>query len=233
MAWRVAKSLLLLREQIDSRYPNRSKSSDGTIGNAEHSSRTSDHNPNNEGVVCALDITNDPAHGLRSREVAEALVASKDRRIKYIISNGEICSGFEQGKPPWIWRKYKGANPHTHHFHISVRGEKKFYDDMTTWDLADAPKSLPAPETPWQGVPMLRKGIVGDDVVRLQKILNAYGAKLDTDGEFGSNTQKAVKAFQKARKIVADGVVGPYTWGALRDWDALVSSKAKTPLIGW
>lgn len=45
MAWRLAKSLVQLREQINALSPNRSKVSDGTIGNAAHSARTSNQAP--------------------------------------------------------------------------------------------------------------------------------------------------------------------------------------------
>jgi hypothetical protein len=54
MAWRVAKSLLTLREQVDAMAPNRNKSSDGTIGDQSHRSRNSDHNPNADGVAVAV-----------------------------------------------------------------------------------------------------------------------------------------------------------------------------------
>ncbi len=66
MNWRLAKSLETLRSQVNAVHPNRSKESDGSIGNAEHSARESDHNPNSAGVVCAIDITPDPAGGVDS-----------------------------------------------------------------------------------------------------------------------------------------------------------------------
>ena len=59
MAWRLARSLETLRAQINALSPNRSKASDGTIGDAAHSARTSDHNPDGGGVVRALDLTHD------------------------------------------------------------------------------------------------------------------------------------------------------------------------------
>lgn len=216
MAWRVAKSLLKLRDQINAAYPNRSKSSDGTIGDEGHSSRVSDHNPNEQGVVCAMDITNDPAHGLSSEELAQALVRSKDRRIKYIISNRKICSGLGQGQPTWQWRPYSGKNPHDHHCHISVRSPASFYDDASDWQIDGMPAAIDHPEPSTDESPMLRRGVKGNNVVTLQRLLNARGASLTEDGDFGVQTEKAVVAFQAAHNLVADGIVGAYTWQALR-----------------
>ena len=66
MEFRIAKSLLTLRAQIDAMAPNRNKSSDGAIGDQSHQTRNSDHNPNADGVVTAMDITNDPEHGVNA-----------------------------------------------------------------------------------------------------------------------------------------------------------------------
>ena len=69
---------------------------------------------------------------------------------------------------------------------------------------------------PSKNIPTLRRGNSGDEVADLQMLLNAkYGYKLDIDGDFGSKTEAAVKAFQKARGLTADGVVGAKTWKAL------------------
>jgi len=64
--------------------------------------------------------------------------------------------------------------------------------------------------------PTLKLGAKGETVKNLQTKLNAKGYKCGTpDGAFGAKTLAAVKAFQKAKKLVADGVVGPKTWDAL------------------
>lgn len=69
----------------------------------------------------------------------------------------------------------------------------------------------PTPSTFKVG-PTLHTGAVGAPVKRLQKGLNVIAkAKLATDGHFGPKTLKAVKAYQKAEKIAADGRVGPTT----------------------
>jgi peptidoglycan hydrolase-like protein with peptidoglycan-binding domain len=49
----------------------------------------------------------------------------------------------------------------------------------------------------------------------LQTALNRHGAKLVVDGVFGRLTEAAVKAFQKSRGLVVDGIVGPLTWSKL------------------
>lgn len=183
MAWRESKALLMLLAQVNARWPRRSKLSDGQLGDTAHSQRKSDHNPNAAGVVQAMDITNDPTNGPVSRGLAEALVASRDPRIKYVISNRQICSG-SAGPQPWVWRPYTGANPHEHHVHISVKDSAKLYDDASEWNL-DAYQQGPA-------VPIVLE--VGS-TKWVQHELNKHGAKLQEDGHEGALTQAAIRAY--------------------------------------
>ena len=62
--------------------------------------------------------------------------------------------------------------------------------------------------------PTLAQGSTGSVVERLQTALNELGSNpvLVVDGEFGPNTATAVKGFQQAGGIPADGVVGLQTW---------------------
>jgi hypothetical protein len=65
-------------------------------------------------------------------------------------------------------------------------------------------------------LPMLRLSSKGDEVRKLQNLLNQMsGSALNADGDFGSQTQKAVMAFQSSQGLAADGVVGPKTWARL------------------
>ncbi|HEX2040232.1 MAG TPA: peptidoglycan-binding domain-containing protein, partial [Acidimicrobiales bacterium] len=65
--------------------------------------------------------------------------------------------------------------------------------------------------------PVLRLGSKGVAVAQLQEALNAAGAqpKVDADGDFGPRTASAVRNFQKAHGLDADGIVGPKTWDTL------------------
>ena len=64
--------------------------------------------------------------------------------------------------------------------------------------------------------PTLRKGDRGDEVKQWQAFLNANDYRCGTvDGIFGSNTEKAVKQYQAAHGLVADGIIGPKTWASL------------------
>ncbi|HEY6740135.1 MAG TPA: penicillin-insensitive murein endopeptidase [Actinopolymorphaceae bacterium] len=55
----------------------------------------------------------------------------------------------------------------------------------------------------------------GVDVLAIQYLLRAAGHDAPTDGVFGASTDAAVRAFQQAKGLGVDGIVGPNTWGAL------------------
>ena len=61
----------------------------------------------------------------------------------------------------------------------------------------------------------LRKGDHLPMVGVLQHLLNRTGASLATDGVFGVKTEAAVRAFQRPRGLVSDGIVGDKTWARL------------------
>ncbi len=69
-----------------------------------------------------------------------------------------------------------------------------------------------------EGGPMalLRLGAAGDAVADLQRLLDGAGFPCACDGQFGPNTEAAVRAFQAACGLTTDALVGPATWRALR-----------------
>lgn len=136
---RIANSLGKLRDQVNAKWPNRSKASDGWIGDAAHAASASDHNPNRAGVVCALDITNSPQTGFDVHALADRLRINRHPNLKYIISNRRICGAWTG----WNWWPYYGSNPHSSHAHFSVGvgndGQSQPpYDDTTAWNIGGA-----------------------------------------------------------------------------------------------
>ena len=55
---------------------------------------------------------------------------------------------------------------------------------------------------------ILKKGSQGDEVSKWQEFLNGQGFDIDVDGIFGTITESATKAWQKAKGLVADGIAG-------------------------
>ena len=73
------------------------------------------------------------------------------------------------------------------------------------------------------GLPMLSIGSKGSAVKALQLLLIGYGFSCGwygADGDFGNDTVKAVKAYQTAKGLEVDGIVGPMTWRSLLGVDA-------------
>ena len=130
---KLCKAGVQLREQFDDCFPDRDRTSDGWIGDSRHSAAKSDHNPDAQGWVRAIDIDRDlsgkPKPDIMP-DVADQLrkLAKRDRRVSYIIFEGRIASRILN----YRWRKYTGSNKHTYHIHISFtkKGDKNgsFFD---------------------------------------------------------------------------------------------------------
>ncbi len=87
-------------------------------------------------------------------------------------------------------------------------------------ELAGAAPAQPEPVQTPSGtpvtLPLLTQGSSGDTVRMLQAALTGLGYSAGAaDGVYGPNTAAAVKRFQTARGLAADGLTGRDTWHAL------------------
>lgn len=221
-AWIVAESLDKLLDQLNALAPNRSKASDGSIGDAAHATRDSDHNPwvvlAGQPLVTARDFTHDPGGGLDCAQLRDALLRSRDPRIKYLIFNRQITSG-ATGSSPWVSRAYSGANPHTKHLHLSVVADRRCRA-TNAWDLSGMDGGSSAPMGTYA-----RMGDRNDRVMRLQQFMTSmfhgYNMYRPT-GFYGLATRDGVAEFQRRTGITgpdANGeVVGPRTLAKLMEF---------------
>lgn len=228
MAWRLAQSLTVLREEVNRRWPNRSKVSDGTIGDTSHASRSnrSDHNPfiivDGVGVVRAMDIT---ANGIDADAYAERLRElgkARDPRLNpggYVIWNKRIASERQN----WAWRRYTGANGHTHHIHLSVSTNRSGFDAQTKWgiDRVGRPQEAPDPNRGrrWQQFAagatdalIYRKGGRNDQIAELELLL---GRK--PTGTYSHAIVQEIVAFKKAAGNPPEWGIGSIVTAALMD----------------
>ena len=123
---KLSKAAIQLRQQFDDTFPSRDRTSDGWIGDTRHAARPSDHNPDANGWVRAIDVDRDVSGKSKPDlmpDIADQIrllcKSKKERRITYIIFDGRIASS----KKAWAWREYTGANKHNHHCHISFTQE--------------------------------------------------------------------------------------------------------------
>ncbi|MDR3344519.1 MAG: peptidoglycan-binding protein [Oscillospiraceae bacterium] len=83
-----------------------------------------------------------------------------------------------------------------------------------TWVHTDRRQNPPA--CPGGGYPSLRRGSRSVYVLILQDSLNSAGyAAGELDGVFGEQTERALKNYQKARGLAADGIAGCAVWRRL------------------
>ena len=98
-----------------------------------------------------------------------------------------------------------------------------------TGSPSPAAPTTAAPITPTPTPKSMRLGFQGDAVRTVQKKLKELGYYTGSiDGDFGKETEKAVKAFQKANGLSADGKVGEQTLKKLNDKNAKTAKQANS-----
>lgn len=121
--------------------------------------------------------------------------------------------------------------PHKHWFATACPG-----DIIVEWLDAGRPASgvvptpTPTPQPEQQDArPMVRPGATGAAVVEMQDKLRAHGFDPGvSDGIYGPNTGRALRAFQGHKGVAVDGICGPITWALL---DNAVQPTGSTRLL--
>lgn len=186
MGWRLSESLKVLLSEVNAKYPDRDKRTDGTISG--YPGAISSHNINSLGVVNALDITvGDYPGGITH---AQALIDTEFIRqsIKYdprgydayVIYEARIADGFT-GE----WRKYTGER-HTSHYHVSSAHDIP----MGGVTLGDSDYDIT--------IPWLSRG--GDEVDPKALVQSFFEFKITVDGKEGRVLDWVVVLISKALK---------------------------------
>jgi len=120
----LAPSLVRLRSETNTLWPARSRDSDGWIGDKLHQARSSDHNPDEHGIVHAIDVT---ASGIQvTRFVVDV---TQHGATHYVIWRGFLYSRYNG----FVAVPYYGANPHNDHVHVSIRHNDKSRLSKRPW----------------------------------------------------------------------------------------------------
>ena len=154
-----------------------------------------------------------PTSNSWSWQVAEFLRAhSAELGVQCIIHNRKIWSSSGGAG----WRPYTGVAAHFDHLHVEL-----------TWAAANGgltgakidSVARPVVEGARAGDGILERGDNGAAVKQLQQVMRAWYprdlAYLDVDGDFGPETETAVRYVQSKHRLAVDGVAGPATLRAL------------------
>lgn len=217
----LSQCLVVGRNEINIVWPNRSKASDGWIGDAAHQAEgwpASKHEPNPRGFVHAIDVT------WPGIDVARVIAVFQTLPHAYLwIFNGQIALK----RDGWVRRHYTGTSQHKEHIHLEDDSTVDAEHDSRPWGLTTTlvvqPLPGPAPSGPTGGsmvrMPVLRRTILTLAATRMaQQVLIHYGypcGPTGADGVYGPATEASVRHFQQQHPpLQPDGVVGAHTWVA-------------------
>lgn len=198
---------------------------DGRVGLYVDESRRAwtSSNRDNDNVAVTIEVANDggaPDWHISDKALAKTIDLCEDicRRngIKKLNFTGDRAGNLTMHKyfantqcpGPYLESKFQ---------YIADEVNKRL-GDHTSSEPAGDPSEEKVSVKDVTALPMLRRGSKGASVKALQILLIGYRyscGQYGADGDFGGGTEGAVKKYQGAHDLDADGVVGPMTWAKL------------------
>lgn len=208
--WELIDSAESLRTEFNVLAPDRDKSSDGSIGDSDHASSSSDHNPDETGAtpfedadnineVHAIDVTaklNKPGWTMQKAVdiIVDRHANGRDNRLQNVIYNGYIWSASWE----WTKRKYTGKNQHKLHAHFGFKYTTAQERNTSSWGLLEEGRMY---------VNLPRKGDSGESVRYWQYLMSRI---------------KSLYPKENIPNITVDGQYGPATAGLVKKlWEIL------------
>ncbi|CRK56504.1 N-acetylmuramoyl-L-alanine amidase [Alloactinosynnema sp. L-07] len=150
------------------------------------------------------------ASGIRDlAAVYRSTTYARPDHIDFAWWNGAADTNAGSYVPAQYWSNHQRIHQYRGDFHETYGGVR-IYVDANQVDVA------PPVNRDFAAYPTLNRGANRTEVAALQYLLKDDGRDAGTvDGDFGSGTEAAVKAFQSAHGLTADGEVGRRTWTAL------------------
>lgn len=140
--WKLAPCLQQFWDEVNDVAPHRDHASDGSIGDEAHQGTDSDHNPDSNDMVCAVDTDEDLRADFTMFDIVNYLLGEcrkpndvgLDRgRVNYLIYEGNIW----RADTGWAKEKYTGSNPHDKHMHLSCEHDLDFVNDTSSWGITE------------------------------------------------------------------------------------------------
>lgn len=184
--------------------------------------------PMGNSVSVQLELTGNPTPSDATMRQAAPVVAEVCRRfgipivkvtpeqmrmgLKGVCGHGDVTAAWNQGNhtDPGPWFRW---------------GDFVRYVQEASGEPAPAPpppSNVIAPPFPgtyyWLTSPMMHAA----GIRVFQARLSVRGWRITVDGWFGGETDRVVRAFQREKRLVVDGIVGPFTWRAL--WESPITT---------
>lgn len=228
-----------LRDQVNQKWPNRDKASDGWIGDSKHQAnegwgtngKGSYHNPDPNGIVHAIDLDEDffgkgkggQKEAMKfAQELATYCREGKDGgRIAHIVYEDKVASATANN-----WHFRGSGYGHTHHIHISFTNKADNDGSKFRLPIFESDDNKPKPPTPkpenkipaYPGRSALQYNKRNEGVKDLQKqlIKKGFDIPAGATGFYGDQTTKAAKKFYSSIGKKKDGKsFDPAAWNTL------------------